>query len=106
MDGEWKSFMYTKPFSGHHRLKHWVDIVNNCCHDPIELEDGWAMKWWPNRLFTFILSVAEANAVQARARGTKKTAMPTLEFRKKLAIRMMTNKLGDNGVEAASPART
>ncbi len=44
--------------------------------------------------------------MQARARGTKETAMPTLEFRKKLAMRMMTNKLGDNGVAAASPVRT
>jgi hypothetical protein len=50
--------------------------------------------------------VAEANAVQARARGTKETVMPTLEFWKKLAMRMMTNKLGDNGVEAASSACT
>ena len=32
--------------------------------------------------------------------------MPTLEFCKKLAMRMMTNKLNDNGVAAASPVHT
>jgi len=31
------------------------------------------MKWWPNRQFTFLLSVAEVNAVQNRARAKKKT---------------------------------
>jgi hypothetical protein len=90
VDGVWKSFKYTEPFSRHHRSKHWVDDVNNCRHNPIGLEEGWVTKWWPSRQFTFILSVVEANAVQARARGTKETAMPTLEFRKKLAMRMMT----------------
>jgi hypothetical protein len=64
---------------------------------------AWATKWWPNRQFTFILSVAEANAVQAWARGTSETAMPTLEFQKKLAMQMMQNKRGDYGVAAPSP---
>jgi hypothetical protein len=36
----------------------------------------------------------------------KETAMRTLEFHKKLAIRMMTNKLNDKGVAAASPMCT
>ncbi len=44
--------------------------------------------------------------VQARARAKKEAAMPTLEFWKNLAMKMMTNKLGDNGVAAASPKRT
>jgi hypothetical protein len=80
--------------------------VNNRRHNPIGLEEAWVKKWWPNRRFTFILFVVEANAVQARARAKKETAMPTLEFRKKFTMKMMTNKLGDNGVAAASPART
>ena len=101
-----KSFNYTEPLSRHNRSKHWVDDVNNCRHDPIALEDGWATKWWPNRQFTFILSVAEANAVQARARGKKESAMPTLEFRRQLAMKMMTNTLGNTGAAAASPRRT
>jgi hypothetical protein len=106
IDGKWQSFKYAKYLSRHNRSKHWVDNVNNRCHNPIGLEDVWATKWWPNRQFTFILSVVEANAVQARGRGKKETAMPTLEFRKKLAQKMLTNRLGDNGVAAASLVRT
>ncbi len=106
MDGKWKSFKYSEPFSRHNCAKDWVDDINNCRHDPIGLETAWATKWWPNRQFTFILSVTEANAVQARARATKETAMPTLDFWKKLAMRMIQNKIGDNGVAAASPKRT
>ena len=106
VDGTWKSFHYTEPLSRHNRSKHWVDDVNNRRHDPIALEDGWATKWWPNRQFTFILSVAEANAVQARARGKKEPAMPTLEFRRQLAMKMMTNTLGNTGAAVASPRRT
>ena len=98
--------MYSEPFSCHNSGKHWVNDVNNCRHDPIGLESAWVTKWWPNRKFTFILSVAEANAVQARARVMSETAMPTLKFRKKLAMQMMRNKHGDNGVAAPSPKCT
>ena len=58
------------------------------------------------RAVTFLLSVAEVNAVQARARAKKEIAMPTLDFRKQLAMRMMTNKLNNNGLTPASPKRT
>ena len=44
--------------------------------------------------------------MQAWARAKKETAMPTLEFWRKLADKMMTNRLGDNEVAAASPVRT
>jgi hypothetical protein len=30
MDGMWKTFKYSEPFSCHHHGKHWVDNVNNC----------------------------------------------------------------------------
>jgi hypothetical protein len=63
----------SSPSASTNRAKHWVDDVNNRRHDPIGLEDLWAMKWWPNRQFTFLLSVAEVNAVQNRARAKKKT---------------------------------
>jgi hypothetical protein len=69
------------------------------------LEDVWQTKWWPNRQFTFLLSVAEVNCVQARARGRKEVPEPTLTFRRKLAMRMLSNKIQSNGVAAASPPR-
>jgi hypothetical protein len=50
--------------------------------------------------------MVEANAVQALVRAKKEAAMPTLEIWKNLAMRMMTNKLGDNGVAATSPKHT
>jgi len=106
MDGMWRTFKYAEPLSRHTGAKHWVDDVNNRRHDPIGLEQVWATKWWPNRQFTFLLSVAEVNAVQARAHAKKEISMPTLEFRKQLAMRMMTNKLNNNRLTPASPVRT
>jgi hypothetical protein len=105
VDGEWKTFKYAKPFSRHNRAKHWVDDVNNSRHDPIGLEQVWQTKWWPNRQFTFLLSVAEVNCVQARARVRKEVPEPTLTFRKNLAMRMLRNKIQSNGLAAASPPR-
>ncbi len=46
IDGEWTSFHYVDPMSCHNHSKHWIDDVNNCRHDPIELEDVWTTKWW------------------------------------------------------------
>ena len=80
IDKEWKTFKYVEPFSRHNRAKHWVDDVNNRRHAPIGLEEMWRTKWWPNRQFTFILSVVELNCVQARARGRKEPVEPTLTF--------------------------
>ena len=65
-DGTWVNFNYTEYLSRHNRSKHWVDDVNNRRHDPIGLEQVWHTKWWPTRQFTFICSVAEANAVMSR----------------------------------------
>jgi hypothetical protein len=97
IDGKWQSFKYPEYLSRHNRAKHWVDDVNNRRHDPIGLEQVWATKWWPNRQFTFLCSVAEVNAGQARARARKEPAEPTLQFRKELAFKMLTNKLDGNG---------
>ena len=80
IDGEWKTFHYAEPFSRHNKGKHWVDDVNQRRHQPISLESVWATKWWPNRQFTFLLSVAEVNAGMARARVLKEPAQPMLEF--------------------------
>jgi hypothetical protein len=105
VDGEWKSVRYAEPFRRHNKGKHWVDNVNNCCHDPVGLETMWKTKWWPNRQFTFLTSIAEVNARQARARARDDKPDPTLIFQRKLAMQMMTHKIQDNGVIAASPLR-
>ena len=95
--GEWATFNYSEPLSRHNHSKHWVDDVNNRRHDPIGLEQVWHTKWWPTRQFTFICSVAEANAVMCRARATKENATPQLEFRRAVAMKMLNNKIMDDG---------
>ena len=105
MKGEWKTFRYAEPFSRNNKGKHWVDDVNNRQHDPIGLEYTWKTKWWPNRQFTFLLSVAEVNAGQARARARDEKLDPTLLFQWNLAMQMMTNTIQSNRVVAASPPR-
>jgi len=103
--GEWVTFNYAEYLSRHNRSKHWVDDVNNRRHDPIGLEQVWHTKWWPTRQFTFICSVAEANAVMSRARARKDTPTPQLEFRRSLALKMMTNKLRNDGTTVSTPTR-
>jgi hypothetical protein len=85
VNGEWRTFKYAEPFSRHNHAKNWVDDVNNWRHDPIALEEiVWATKWWPHRQFTFLLSIAEANAVQVWARTRKEGVEPMLNFRKQI----------------------
>ena len=98
------SFKYTEPISRHNNAKHWVDDVNNRRHAPIGLEDVWATKWWPDRQFTFICSVAEVNAVMSQARGRNAIAEQTLKFRRRLAQQMLENKIIDTGQSPCSPA--
>jgi len=94
VNGSWKTFKYSEPFSRYCRAKHWVDNVNNRRHDPIGLEEVWHTKWWPMRQFIFICSVAEVNAVQSRARARGETTTPQLQFCQKLAEQMLTNTIG------------
>ena len=99
IDGQWKTFKYAEPFSRHNRGKHWVDDVNQRRHAPISLESAWGTKWWANRQFTFLLSVAE------EARATKELADSVLGFWKRLAKLMLENKLNEHGVAPNSPIR-
>jgi len=101
-DGQWTTFNYAEYLSRHNRSKHWVDDVNNRRHDPIGLEQVWHTKWWPTRQFTFICSVAESNAVHCRARARKHTPTPQLEFRRSLAMKMMTNNIKNDGTVVSS----
>ena len=105
VDGQWKTFKYAEPFSRHNRGKHWVDDVNKRRHAPISLESAWKTKWWANRQFTFLLSVAEVNAGMAQARAKKESAQPVLDFRKALAKLMLENRLNQYGQVPRSPNR-
>ena len=106
VEGSWKTFKYLEPFSRYSRAKHWVDDVNNRCHDPIGLEEVWQTKWWPMRQFTFICLGEEVNAVHSLARGKCKATKPQLKFRRKLAKQMMTIMINVHVVPEVVPMRT
>ena len=89
----------------HNHSKHWVDDMNNRRHDTIGIGQVWDTKWCPTRKFTFILSVAKANAVYSRAHGRKAILDPQLEFRSKSAMGNMENNLDDEGVSINYPFR-
>ena len=82
-----------------------MDDINKRRHVPIPLESAWKTKWWANRQFTFLLSVAEVNAGMARARAKKQSAEPVLDFRRALAKLMLENKLNAYGEAPNSPIR-
>ena len=109
VNGDWETFWYVEPFSRHNKGKHWVDDVNNRHHDPIGLEYTWKTKWWPNRQFTFLLSVAEVNAGQAQARAKDKKPAPTLDFLTEIGAanddEQNTGKWDCCGISAAPGAR-
>ena len=103
-DGTQVRWVYIEPTSRHNRAKHWVDDVNNRRHAPIDLAEAWRTKWWPNRQFTFFLSVAEVNAVNSRARARGVEGDAGLDFRRNLAVQMLENNL-DQGFNNRSPIR-
>ena len=82
-----------------------MDDVNKRRHAPISLESAWKTKWWANRQFTFLLSIAEVNAGMAWARAKKQSAEPVLMFRRALAKLMLENKLNAYGEAPNSPIR-
>ena len=103
VDRQWKSFKYAEPFSRHNKGKHWVDNINKRRHSPILLESAWGTKWWANRQFTFLLSMAEVNASMTKARAMQKPADSVLSFWKQLAKLMLENKLNEHGMAPNSP---
>ena len=91
--GQAVRWTYVEPVSRHNRSKHWVDDHNQRRPAPIDLSFVWCTKWWPNRQFTFFLGLVEVNAANSRARALRAKPEPVLEFRKKLAIKMLNNTL-------------
>ena len=56
VEGEKKTFKYTKPFSDHFKYRHMIDDHNNLRHSSPSLEDTWTTHRWPNRVFAFVLA--------------------------------------------------
>ena len=54
-------FNYPEVVGNHFLYRHSVNDHNNKRHSPISLEGLWATKYWPNRVFSFLLSVTKVN---------------------------------------------
>ena len=78
-----KQFNYREPFFNHFRYRHAVDDHNGKRHSPISLEETWGTKWWPNRVFSFLVAVTEVNAklnMEYFAQDPNKKNIPMLTF--------------------------
>ena len=58
---------YCQILSNHFLYRHAVDDHNAKRHSPISLEVVWATKWWPNRVFAFLLAIMEVNCFLAES---------------------------------------
>ena len=56
-----KTFHYPEVVGNHFLHWHSIDDHNNKQHSPISLEVVWAMKYWPNCVFAFLLSITKVN---------------------------------------------
>ena len=86
--------MHTEVIHNHYKFQHAVDDHNAKRHSPISLEVAlvvWATKWWPNRVFAFILSVTEVNAMLEFKHFCKEEFDGMLGFRKLLAEALVCN---------------
>ena len=89
--GERKKFFYPEVIGNHFLFRHSVDDHNNKRHSPISIEEIWATKWWPNRVFAFLLAVTEVNASLGMVEFCDNAPTSQIEFRKKLADVLINN---------------
>ena len=84
-------FNYPEVVGNHFLYQHSVDNRNNKRHSPISLEVVWAMKNWPNRVFSFLLLVTEVNVNLAATYFCGQNQMGQVEFHKLLAQNLIYN---------------
>ena len=74
-----KSFWYPEVIHNHFKYRHVVDDYNANRHYPISFEVVWGTKWWPNRVFAFLLAISEVNTNLAFNKfSDNKTPLPQL----------------------------
>ena len=101
-----KQVTYTEVIHNHYKFRHAVDDHNTKRHSPIILQVVWAKKWWPNRVFAFILSVTEVNAMLAYKHFCKEDVNGMLGFFKLLAEALVCNPYYYKEEEKESPRRS
>ena len=93
VNGQRITFCYPEVINNHFKYRHAVDDHNSKRHQPISLEETWATKTWPNRVFAFLLAITEVNVMLAALHFTPlyEQQPPMLEFRKALAEALINN---------------
>ena len=86
-----KSFQYPEVVGNHFLYRHSVDDHNNKRHSPISIEETWGTKWWPNRVFAFLLAVTEVNVNLGLQYFSNYEKLGQIEFRKQLAGQLIFN---------------
>ena len=89
-------FNYSEVVGNHFLYRHSVDDHNNKRHSPISLEVVWGTKYWPNRVFSFLLAVTEVNVNQAAQYFGGMNQVGQIEFRKLLAKTLIFNSYYDD----------
>ena len=84
-------FHYPEVVGNHFLYRHSVDDHNNKRHSPISLEVVWATKYWPNRVFSFVLGVMEVNVNLATTYFCGQNQKGQIEFQKLLAKTIIFN---------------
>ena len=86
-----KKFQYPEVVGNHFMYRHSVNDHNNKRHSPISLEVIWATKFWPNRVFAFLLGVTEVNVNLAATYFCGQEPTGQIEFRMLLAKTLIYN---------------
>ena len=86
------TFQYPKVVCNHFLYMHAVDDHNRKRHSPISLEVVWGTKWWPNRVFAFLLAVTEVNVNLAMTYFLGQEVTGQIAFRIKLAHTLIHNR--------------
>ena len=99
-----KKIFYPEVIGNHFLFLHSIDDHNNKQHSPISIEEIWATKRWPNRVFAFLLAATEVNMSLGMVEFCGNDPTSQIEFRKKLAEVLIFNKYF-NEEEDATPVK-
>ena len=104
------TFKYTETFGNHFEYHDAVDAHNSKRHEGgthqgISLETTWVTCRWENRVFCFIITVAEVNAYLA-CRYFFNKEEEFMDFQKMLAKELLYNTLDDDVTAASSGPST
>jgi hypothetical protein len=91
MNNERCEYSYPEVFENHYKYRDKIDSHNAKRHAPISLEETWGTKWWPHRVFAFLLAVTEVNIFLASNYFYSKNYESMIDFRKVFAEKLIHN---------------